>query len=219
MNNEERFTEWQRSKLCDVILLGCDRATACDYVGVSPAELQQELERDEKLEREVARAEAQAAVRHMGNVHKAAEDEKNWRTSVWWLERREQARPTGDPYAPSDAHVAELVDELAKIVVAVIVDAEMQQRLIERLLAVVAGVREASESVESGALLPAPREAAQPAAVPAEEERFAHKLHVVSDPDDLSDASMACEGSEKSASETRPTANSYAMPAEEAPKS
>jgi hypothetical protein len=169
MNNEERFTEWQRGKLCEVILLGCDRTTACDYIGVSLAELQQEMERDEKFEREVARAEAEAAVRHMGNVHKAAKDEKNWRTSVWWLERREQARPTGDPYAPSDAHVAELVDELAKIVVAVIVDAELQRRLIERLLAVVAGVRELSDSVEPSGEILAPPEAAPPSAPPVEE--------------------------------------------------
>jgi hypothetical protein len=169
MNSEDRFTEWQRGKLCEVILLGCDRATACDYIGVTVVQLQQEMESDEKFEREVARSEAQAAMRHMGNVHKAAEDEKNWRTSVWWLERRAQARSTSDPQAPSDAHVAELVDELAKIVVAVIVDAELQRRLIERLLHVVSGVRQLSEQDATELTLPGPPDPPAPSLPVAEE--------------------------------------------------
>jgi hypothetical protein len=156
MNNEEQLTQWQRAKVCEVILLGCDRTTACNYVGITPGQLQAEMERDEELEKEIVRSEAGAELRHMGNVHKAAQDEKNWRTSVWWLERRSQDRSGGEEGNPTDEHVAELVDELARIVVEVIEDAALQGRLVDRLHQALAGADEALELAKLAACSAAP---------------------------------------------------------------
>src|SRR5687767_4056742 len=78
----------EQAKLMQVLQLGCPRSTAAKYVGLSGEQLEALLRADEQLTREVLRAEAEAEVRHMGNVHKASKDEKNWRTSVWWLEQR-----------------------------------------------------------------------------------------------------------------------------------
>jgi hypothetical protein len=156
MSKEEHLTDWQRAKLCEVILLGCDRTTACNYVGITAGQLADEMERDESFEREIVRSEAEAELQHMGNVHKAAKNEKNWRTSVWWLDRRSQDRSGGAGGSPTDEHVAELVDELARIVVEVIEDVALQGRLVDRLQQALAGADKAVELDELAVCSAAP---------------------------------------------------------------
>ena len=48
--------------------------------------------RDADFAAEVRRAEAPVELSHMRNVQNAAQDGKNWRASVWWLERRSPER-------------------------------------------------------------------------------------------------------------------------------
>ena len=47
---------------------------------------------EDSFARALNHAEARAELRHMANIHKASQDDKNWRTSVWWLEQRAAAR-------------------------------------------------------------------------------------------------------------------------------
>jgi hypothetical protein len=134
---DESLTEPQKNKLCWMALLGCDRATLSKYVGVSPERLQRELLADADFARDLLHAEAEAELRHMGNVHRASQDEKHWRTSVWWLERRAKS----DLAAPDDAalppEVCAALEQLAEIVVAEITDPAARQSLRRRLMQVV----------------------------------------------------------------------------------
>ena len=149
MSTVERLTEWQRRKLCEVILLGCDRATACHYVSATPEQLQAEIARDEGFGRELVRAEAQAEVRHMGNVHTAAKNEKNWRTSVWWLERRGQERRETEGNGPTERHLRELVQAIGQAIVAEVADVAVQRRLLERIFQIMTGVDVSDEPLAS----------------------------------------------------------------------
>jgi len=72
--------------------LGCDRATAQRCVGWSSRELVRQLAAHAGFRRELERAEAALELSHLRNVQAAAADEKNWRASVWWLERRAPER-------------------------------------------------------------------------------------------------------------------------------
>lgn len=156
MSTESRLTEWQRRKLCEVILLGCDRTTACHYVSATAEQLQAEIARDEAFGREVARAEAQAEVRHMGNVHTAAKSEKNWRTSIWWLERRDHQRETeGD--GPTERRLWELVQAIGQAIVAEIAEVDVQRRLLEHIFQIMTGGDVSDEPLASDVpRLPAP---------------------------------------------------------------
>jgi hypothetical protein len=145
MSTPDRLTEWQRRKLCDVILLGCDRATACHYVSATPEQLRAEIASDEAFGRAVARAEAEAEVRHMGNVHTAAKSEKNWRTSVWWLERRYIQRQESEGDGPTERHLRELVEAIGQAIVSEIADVDVQRRLLERIVLIMAGIEGSQE--------------------------------------------------------------------------
>jgi hypothetical protein len=145
MSTPDRLTEWQRRKLCDVILLGCDRATACHYVSATPEQLQAEIASDEAFGRAVARAAAEAEVRHMGNVHSAAKSEKNWRTSVWWLERRDHQRQETEGDSPSERHLRELVEAIGQALISEIADVDVQRRLLERIVRIMTGIEGSQE--------------------------------------------------------------------------
>ncbi len=47
---------------------------------------------DSDFAAQLKRAEATPEMAHMRNLHNAAKEEKNWRVSVWWLERQNKAR-------------------------------------------------------------------------------------------------------------------------------
>ncbi len=170
MNGDNPFTDWQKAKFCDVLRVGADRSTACHYVGASDAQLQAELARDEEFARAVLRSQAEAELKHLGNIHKAAQDEKNWRTSAWWLERRAHQRSSGETSEQALTQVAELVDVLAMIIVTEISDVAVQRRLIERLLVTLDGGEDQGSAIVDGAkLLAAPGvEANRPAAADGE---------------------------------------------------
>lgn len=135
---DETLAEWQKNKLCGLALLGCDRRTLAKYVGVSPDRLQLELQADAAFARDLLHAEADAAARHMGNVHRASQDEKNWRTSVWWLEQRAAFDRTSGASAPAlPPEMSAALERLAHIVVTEISDPATRESLRRRLLAVV----------------------------------------------------------------------------------
>jgi hypothetical protein len=145
MSDDVPLTEWQKARMLDVMRLGADRATACHYVGTDEGQLYDATKASKEFSRAVLRAEAEPELKHLGNIHRASQDEKNWRTSAWWLERRARQRLGTASAAEQLARVAELVDVLAGIIVQEVPEAAVQRRLIERLLAAVAGVDVAEE--------------------------------------------------------------------------
>jgi hypothetical protein len=130
---DEPLTEFQKAQICTILLLGNVRATACKYLGISADRLEAEAARDAAFARDLLRAEAEAEMRHMANVHTAAKDEKNWRTSVWWLERNaldgDDGRRRGLP-----AEVCATLAKFADIIVAEITDLDSRESLRRRLL-------------------------------------------------------------------------------------
>jgi hypothetical protein len=132
---EAKLRGSDRAKLLQVIQLGCPRATAANYVGLTAEQFEQLVLGDEAFAREVLRAEAEAAVRHMMNVSKASKDEKNWRTSVWWLEQHGLAPSEREEIASEypEAVMAAL-DRFAELIVAEIPDVMRRQSLLTKLM-------------------------------------------------------------------------------------
>jgi hypothetical protein len=127
------LTAAERDTLQRVLRLGCARSTAAKYVGRSVEQLNTLLAADDELQRDVLRAEAQAEVRHMGNVHKASESEKNWRTSVWWLEQR-AAGGDADLGATIPVQVLPVLEAFAEAIIDEVPDVVRRQSLLTRLL-------------------------------------------------------------------------------------
>jgi hypothetical protein len=141
MSAEELLTEFQKGQFCSAIALGSDRSTACAFVGATVAQLRATMRHQPDFEQEVLRSEAQTEIRHLGNVNKAAADEKNWRTSAWWLERRAPERfGRRAPQALTAQQVGELVDHFAEALYGEIPDAALRERLIQLLVAAAAAV-------------------------------------------------------------------------------
>lgn len=131
---------FEQAKFCAVLLLGCDRATACNFLGVTAERLHAEMGRDAAFAVEVLRSEAQAQVDHMRNVRAAALDEKNWRGSIWWLERRDRELGAAEDLAPwqFSAAVREALGKLVDVVLADVADPIRRQTIINELHEIVA---------------------------------------------------------------------------------
>jgi hypothetical protein len=82
----------QKAQVYGILSVGCDRETAANFVGCSQTDIIRAMRSDPEFARTVRRTEAAAELSHMRTVHNAAKDEKNWRASVWWLERRSPER-------------------------------------------------------------------------------------------------------------------------------
>jgi hypothetical protein len=82
------LTDEQKGRICGVLSVGCDWTTASNIVGCSLADIRRAMQHDAEFATSVRRCEAGAELGHMRTVHEAAKDAKNWRASVWWLERR-----------------------------------------------------------------------------------------------------------------------------------
>ena len=82
------ITDQQKDEFCAAISLGCDLETARKFQGWTQEQLSMALDGDPKFHQKLHRAEATAELTHVRNLNSAAAEPKNWRVSVWWLERR-----------------------------------------------------------------------------------------------------------------------------------
>jgi hypothetical protein len=128
------LTDEEKSQICGILAVGCDRQTAADCVGSSLAEIRREMERDAAFLARIVRAEASVEFNHMRNVQDTAKEKKEWRASIWWLERRSPERfARRDPGVITSrqlkAFVAILVDVLQDAVTS---DAD-RKRVLNRL--------------------------------------------------------------------------------------
>lgn len=87
-----QLNDYQRKHICSVLAFGGDREMATKCVGTTLLKLQQEMARDRTFAAEVVRAEGLSETGQMQAVIKAAKDTKNWRASIWWLERQSPER-------------------------------------------------------------------------------------------------------------------------------
>ncbi len=135
-----------KQQLVAVASLGCDRLTSSRYIGVSLEEVRAAIEGDAAFAVELVRAEAQAELTHMKNIHQASKEEKNWRVSVWWLERRrpEQYAPRrGETFGRAEAE--KLAELLGTAVKAEVQDAQVAARIATRIADVLAKLESALE--------------------------------------------------------------------------
>jgi hypothetical protein len=86
------LTDEQQGRICGILSIGCDRWTAANAVGCLVSDIRRAMQRDSQFADSIRRAEAAAELSHMRNVQEAAKGEKNWRASVWWLERQSPER-------------------------------------------------------------------------------------------------------------------------------
>jgi hypothetical protein len=134
MTVQPRLTELQKREACSIILLGCDRVTACWYLGLEPEVLQRELAEDSVFSRKVHRAAAMVEMHHMQCLRQASQDPKQWRVAQWWLERRAPDRYAARrPESISQEQLDVLLDRIAQIIVAEVSDDGLALRLLGKI--------------------------------------------------------------------------------------
>jgi hypothetical protein len=135
------LTDEQKGQIYGILSVGCDRQTAANFVGCSLAAIRRAMQHDSAFAAEVCRAEAGAELSHMRTVQNAGKDEKNWRASVWWLERRAPERfgPRG-PGVVTARQLKAFAEILADILQNDIADHDQRQHILGRLNAVVCSV-------------------------------------------------------------------------------
>ncbi|MEQ8211957.1 MAG: hypothetical protein RH917_19320 [Lacipirellulaceae bacterium] len=127
------LTQTQQEEACRVVVLGCDRETACQYVDCTQAELREALWANEQFCKRMKKAEATAEVNYMKTIHNAAKDEKNWRASVWWFERRSPERFARRAATVTPHELNEVIDLLETLIAEEINDVVERRRLLARL--------------------------------------------------------------------------------------
>jgi hypothetical protein len=133
-------------------------------VGSSLAAIRQEMQHDGAFLARVVRAEASVEFNHMRNVQDTAKTKKDWRASVWWLERRSPERfarrnPGVITSRQLKAFVTILVDTLRD---AVTCDAD-RERIMARLQSVAQSVEQMLSDAETGRSEPWDIESSSPA--------------------------------------------------------
>jgi hypothetical protein len=86
------LTAEQKGQICGILSVGCDWQTAANFVGCSLADIRRTMQQEPQFAASLLRAEAGVELSHMRNIQQAAQETKNWRTSVWWLERHSPER-------------------------------------------------------------------------------------------------------------------------------
>jgi hypothetical protein len=86
------LTSEQKSQITAVISVGCDWRTAADYAGCKLADIRRAMQNDPQFAADLRRSQARIELNHMQTIRKAAEEPKNYRASMWWLERHAPER-------------------------------------------------------------------------------------------------------------------------------
>jgi hypothetical protein len=128
------LTDEQKGQICGILSVGCDRETAANFVGCGSADISRAMLRDREFAAHVRRTEAGCELGHMRTVQEATKEPKNWRASVWWMERRAPER-----FGPRGAGQVTLrqLDEFLNVVADIVFDEiecrDDQQRVLVRM--------------------------------------------------------------------------------------
>ncbi len=89
----------------------------------------------------------------MQNLRNAARDEKHWRASVWWLERRSPERyGRRSPDAISSEQLREVIEQLAEVIVEGVASQTEREQLLNRFTEIASSVHgDESEELASSA--------------------------------------------------------------------
>ena len=124
----------QRLQIVAMLALGCDREMAAKRVGSTPSLLRAAILRDAEFSAQVRRAEGSAELMHMRNIQAAAADEKNWRASAWWLERRSPERfGRRKPGVVTPSQMQAFAEWLIEAIGQEVRDADDRERLVARI--------------------------------------------------------------------------------------
>ena len=144
-----RLSDQQRQNICLLLSSGCDRQAAVNFARCSKIDLQRELLCDPAFAADVRHAEAMSELAHIRNVQNAADDVKNWRASVWWLERRSPERfARRDAGTITSQQLQVFIAQLAATLFDAVQNPHDRERLIERLHQLERSLRE-SDSVHN----------------------------------------------------------------------
>jgi hypothetical protein len=125
-----RLSTEQRARAASIVARGCDRSTAGRLLGFRPVEWERIVAADDVLAAELAKAEADAEVHHMTCVHNAAKEPKNFRGSIWWLERmRPEVYHRRDP----DTFTTDDLGQFIEALFADERDEAIRRRILDRL--------------------------------------------------------------------------------------
>jgi hypothetical protein len=132
--NAVQLNKDQKRRISAMLCVGCERATAARAVGLTPRDVQAEVERDPEFAKELLRSEGTAELHRMKTVHNAASDEKYWRAATWWIEQKAKkrlARRKGKQVTAVETH--DFLSELEDIVFAEMHRDDERDRLLIRL--------------------------------------------------------------------------------------
>jgi hypothetical protein len=151
------LTDEQKGRICGVLSVGCDRETAANVVGCSTADIGRAMQQDPAFTAHVRRTEASAEVAHVRNVQEAAKDAKNWRASVWWLERHSPERfGSRSAGAVTIRHLKQFVKRLVDVLSDEFATEEAKHRAIARIDQEIAALDELIRFAAAGAVPPVP---------------------------------------------------------------
>lgn len=149
------LSDEQKGQICGILSVGCDRETAANFVGCSLTEIGHMMQLDPAFALNILRTEAGTELSHMRNVQQAAKDVKNWRASVWWLERhspeRFGARGAGEVTV---RQLKAFVETLAGVLNDEFQNEEQRKRVIGRLDQAIRTLEEMMRSAVAGAASP-----------------------------------------------------------------
>jgi hypothetical protein len=124
----------KRGEICGILAMGGSRAVAARYVGCSKSTVYRAAQANPQFARQLRQAEGRAEILQLKYISDAAQCKQYWRAAAWMLERRFPQR-----YAPRPAESATLeqfeqvVNAFVDLIVAEIADAELRQRILDRL--------------------------------------------------------------------------------------
>jgi hypothetical protein len=131
---ETTLDEIKRAEVCALLACGCSRETAAGYVGSTVEDLDQAASRDADFAAQIVRAESNAELSHVRNVHNAGNDVKNWRASVWMLERRFPERfGKRDPEVVTRPQMQQMMKRLSNVLLEVVPDEAQREKILQSI--------------------------------------------------------------------------------------
>lgn len=129
------FDKDTRAKITAMLGIGCDLRMAAWVVGRSPAEVKRLVEEDPTFVRDVQKGNSTFDYKHLQQLDQAARDKKNWRVSMWLLERlRPDRYEKQRPRTIKERQLAPLVKSLADALVESIEDDEQRAAVLARVM-------------------------------------------------------------------------------------
>ncbi|HEY4232612.1 MAG TPA: hypothetical protein VGM76_04245 [Lacipirellulaceae bacterium] len=128
------LTDEQKRNACAIMSAGCDRETAAKFLSCSLFNFQREMSQDSQFAADIRQAEATSELNHLRNVQRAARDDKQWRASVWWLERRAPERfGRRSSGAITARQLEQVISHLVSLVMEEIHDVADLERVVSRM--------------------------------------------------------------------------------------